>query len=457
MAVPVGLNVWSRLVEATFPHLHRTAAPFDSLWLPDHVQYAGHNVAEGWSLLAWTLARYPDKLCGHEVLCNSFRNPAHLAKMAATLQALSGGRLVLGIGAGWNEEEYRAYGWPFPPARVRIAQLAEAIELIRTMWTQAPAHYKGEHYRIEGAYCEPRPQPVPPIMVGGHGERYLLGGAAAHGDWWNDPFRGLETYGKKQEALKVHCRDVGRDYDEIQEVVRAYHVAGADDLLNLVVVPPHVAAVDLERLLLLRVRLEPPEGVVPPVAVCGRAAQQVALAVAAHHDRWDGLRPGLAVRALDPVVFALVMSGRLRPHRADQLDRFRQLGDADSRRRERPAVRPVLFLVPPGADAEDQTAAGERLEGRSHLREVRGIAKAVAEHLVAAELVGIPSQRPGQEAPALRDVMAGVLDMVRKPEGVEGRGGAVQVRKGRLHQTRPHVEPHGHSHRSLPLAGSVSG
>src|SRR5436309_13202093 len=119
----------------------------------------------------------------------------------------------------------------------------------------------------------------------------------------------------------------------------------------------------------------------------------------------------------------LFRSGRLRPHRADQLDRFRQLGDADSRRRERPAVRPVLFLVPPGADAEDQTAAGERLEGRSHLREVRGIAKAVAEHLVAAELVGIPSQRPGQEAPALRDVMAGVLEMVRKPKGVEGRGG----------------------------------
>src|SRR2546428_443193 len=132
MAVPVGLNVWSRLVEATFPYLDRTAAPFDSLWLPDHLQYAGHNVAEGWSLLAWTLARYPDKLCGHEVLCNSFRNPAHLAKMAATLQALSGGRLVLGIGAGWNEEEYRAYGWPFPPARVRIAPLAEAIELVRT-------------------------------------------------------------------------------------------------------------------------------------------------------------------------------------------------------------------------------------------------------------------------------------------------------------------------------------
>src|SRR5207302_645787 len=172
MAVPVGLNVWSRLVEATFPYLDSTAAPFESLWFPDHVQYTGHKVAEGWSLLAWAMARYPEKLCGHEVLCNSFRNPAHLAKMAATLQALSGGRLVLGIGAGWNEEEYRAYGWPFPSTRVRIAQLAEALELIRAMWTQAPAHYKGEHYPADGAYCEPRPQPPPPTIVGGHGERY---------------------------------------------------------------------------------------------------------------------------------------------------------------------------------------------------------------------------------------------------------------------------------------------
>ncbi len=141
MAIPVGLNVWSRLVEATFPYFDRTVGPFDSLWLPDHVQYNGHKVAEGWTLLVWALARYPDKLGGHEVLCNSFRNPAHVAKMVATAQALSGGRAVLGIGAGWNEEEYRAYGWPFPPAPVRIAQLAEAIQLIRCLWTDSPATY----------------------------------------------------------------------------------------------------------------------------------------------------------------------------------------------------------------------------------------------------------------------------------------------------------------------------
>ena len=107
MNTPIGINIWSRLVEKTFAYLDQVAAPFESLWFPDHVQYANNTVAEGWSLLAFAMARYPGKRCGHEVLCNSFRNPAHLAKMAATMQALSGGRLVLGIGAGWNAEEYR--------------------------------------------------------------------------------------------------------------------------------------------------------------------------------------------------------------------------------------------------------------------------------------------------------------------------------------------------------------
>jgi alkanesulfonate monooxygenase SsuD/methylene tetrahydromethanopterin reductase-like flavin-dependent oxidoreductase (luciferase family) len=174
MSVPVGLNVWSRLVADLVPYLDRAAGAFDSLWFPDHVQYDRHHVAEGWSLLAYALARYPDKLCGHEVLCNSFRNPAHLAKMVATAQALSGGRVVLGIGAGWQEQEYLAYGWSFPSARVRIAQLAEAIELIRAMWTKAPANYQGRYYQIANAYCEPQPDPIPPIMVGGAGEKYLL-------------------------------------------------------------------------------------------------------------------------------------------------------------------------------------------------------------------------------------------------------------------------------------------
>jgi alkanesulfonate monooxygenase SsuD/methylene tetrahydromethanopterin reductase-like flavin-dependent oxidoreductase (luciferase family) len=166
MAVPIGLNVWSRLVDTLLPYLDRTAAPFDSLWFPDHVQYAAHKVADGWTLLAYALARYPDKLAGHEVLCNSFRNPAHLAKMVATAQALSGGRVVLGIGAGWNQEEYLAYGWPFPPARVRIAQLGEAIALIRAMWAGATRSRRA--LQIAGAYCDGPAHSA--IMVGSSSE-----------------------------------------------------------------------------------------------------------------------------------------------------------------------------------------------------------------------------------------------------------------------------------------------
>ena len=241
MSVAVGLNVWSRLVEDTFPYLDRTAGPFDSLWFPDHVQYNGHKVAEGWSLLLYALARYPDKLCGHEVLCNSFRNPAHLAKMVATAQALSGGRVILGIGAGWNEEEYRAYGWAFPSTRVRIAQLGEAIELIRVMWREAPANYQGQHYRIANAYCEPRPDPIPPIMVGGSGEKYLLRVVARHADWWNYGFKGREAYAHKQEVLKHHCREVGRDYDEIRKVVRVgILVAETEREIERLKAEPHV-------------------------------------------------------------------------------------------------------------------------------------------------------------------------------------------------------------------------
>jgi alkanesulfonate monooxygenase SsuD/methylene tetrahydromethanopterin reductase-like flavin-dependent oxidoreductase (luciferase family) len=221
VAIPVGLNIWSRLVEHSFTYLDQTVAPFGSIWMPDHVQYGSHKVAEGWTLATWALARYPDKLVGHEVLCNSMRNPAHLAKMAATAQALSGGRFILGIGAGWNREEYLAYDWPFPPTRVRIEQMCEAIELIRLMWTSSPASYKGQHYQINQAYCEPRPATIPPVMIGGHGEKYLLKAVAQHADWWNYTFRDAATYTQKQEAVKAHCGEVRRDYDQIQQIVRA--------------------------------------------------------------------------------------------------------------------------------------------------------------------------------------------------------------------------------------------
>jgi alkanesulfonate monooxygenase SsuD/methylene tetrahydromethanopterin reductase-like flavin-dependent oxidoreductase (luciferase family) len=220
MPVPVGLNVWSRLVADLIAYLDQVAGAFDSLWFPDHVQYDNHTVAEGWSTLMFALARYPDKRCGHEVLCNNFRNPALLAKMAATAQALSGGRVVLGLGAGWQSQEYAAYGWPFPTARLRIAQLAEAIELIRTLWTVAPATYQGRYYQVANAFCAPQPDPIPPIMVGGAGEQYLLRVVARLADWWNYEFTDAATYAHKQAVLQAHCRTVGREYAAITQVIR---------------------------------------------------------------------------------------------------------------------------------------------------------------------------------------------------------------------------------------------
>lgn len=229
MPVPVGLNTWSRLVGDLFPYLDQVVAPFDSLWFPDHVQYGDAKVAEGWSILAYALARYPDKICGHDVLCNSFRNPAHLAKMAATMQTISGGRVVVGIGAGWNEEEYRAYGWPLPSARVRIAQLAESIQILRSLWTETPVTFRGEHYQLDGAYCEPKPDPAPPIMVGGKGEKYLLRVVAQHADWWNYVYEDLPTYAHKQRVLQDHCAAVGRDYEEILQVIHVGILIGESE------------------------------------------------------------------------------------------------------------------------------------------------------------------------------------------------------------------------------------
>jgi alkanesulfonate monooxygenase SsuD/methylene tetrahydromethanopterin reductase-like flavin-dependent oxidoreductase (luciferase family) len=129
------------------------------------------------------------------------------------------GALSWASARGWNEEEYLAYGWPFPSNRTRIEQLAEAIQICRAMWTNTPVTFHGKHYQLENAYCEPHPDPVPPIMVGGAGEKYLLRVVAEHADWWNYIYRTPEEYAHKQEVLKQHCRDVGRDYDEILQVV----------------------------------------------------------------------------------------------------------------------------------------------------------------------------------------------------------------------------------------------
>src|SRR5437763_451719 len=123
--------------------LDLVAGHFDSAWFIDHLQDGDADLLEGFTALTYMAALHPQLKFGHTVLCQSFRNPALLAKMGATLQFLSGGRFILGLGAGWHEEEYRAYGYAFPPAGVRVAQLAETVQIIKALWTMEQATFEG--------------------------------------------------------------------------------------------------------------------------------------------------------------------------------------------------------------------------------------------------------------------------------------------------------------------------
>ena len=188
---------------------------FDSVWVCDHFygfQRRTDPFLEGWTTLTWLAARFPNVLVGHHVLGLGYRNPALTAKMAATLQTLSGGRFILSIGAGWREEEYHAYGYDFPRASVRIAQLDEAVQLMRLMWTEEAASFNGKHFRIEKAYAPPRPEPTPPILIGGSGEQLMLPLVGRQADWWNTSAgRGLETFRHKRDIVFRSAEGAGRD------------------------------------------------------------------------------------------------------------------------------------------------------------------------------------------------------------------------------------------------------
>ena len=182
-----------------------------SAWVVDHFQFDDIPLMECFALLAHSAGRAPGVRFGTLVLGQSFRNPALTAKIAATLQFLTGGRFILGIGAGWKEDEYRAYGYPYPPPSVRITQLEEAVQIIRSLWNDSPATFAGTHYSIAGAYCEPRPDPAPVLMIGGAGEQRTLRVVARHADWWNADYYTAAEYGRKLGILRGYCEEIGRD------------------------------------------------------------------------------------------------------------------------------------------------------------------------------------------------------------------------------------------------------
>lgn len=195
---------------------------FDSFWVMDHfhqIRNVGEPqepMLEGWTTQA-VVAGFMNKIkLGTLVTGVVYRHPSVLAKIGATLDVLSKGRLIMGIGAAWNMDEATAYGIPFPAVKERMLRLEEAVQIIKMMWTEETATFNGKFYELHNAYCNPKPiqKPHPPIMIGGSGERRTLRIVAKYADICN-LFGSVETVRKKLEVLREHCRKVDRDYDSI--------------------------------------------------------------------------------------------------------------------------------------------------------------------------------------------------------------------------------------------------
>lgn len=160
----------------------------------------------------------------------TFRSPVDVGRMAAQLDLLSGGRFVMGLGAGWNEAEHRAYGIPFPPVKERMDRLSEALHVVKALWRDSPATYTGRYYRLEDADCLPKPfAGRPPILVGGSGEQRTLRLAAEHADEWNGVNISLDAYAHKRDVLAAHCDAVGRDPRTIRRSMMVFGIVGPDE------------------------------------------------------------------------------------------------------------------------------------------------------------------------------------------------------------------------------------
>jgi F420-dependent oxidoreductase-like protein len=193
---------------------------FHSMWLVDHMWTRGMPELDHHECLALmsALSAETDKLrIGSLVLCNSYRNPALLAKALCTIDHVSNGRLEVGLGAGWMDEEYRAYGYEFPSMKVRLQQLDEGLQILKLLFTEKKASFKGRHYAIADALNNPKPvqKPHPPITIGGSGEKVMLKLVARHADRWNCP-AGYDNFERKYNVLKEHCKAVGRDPEAIE-------------------------------------------------------------------------------------------------------------------------------------------------------------------------------------------------------------------------------------------------
>ncbi len=210
------------------------AGPWESIWVFDHFHTVPVPTAEA-THEAWTLmsafAAVTDRVrLGQMCTCMSYRNPMYLAKVAATIDAISGGRVEMGIGAGWYEHEWRAYGYGFPEAKVRLQMLDEGVQIMRQAWTEGKATFDGKHYQVDGAICRPLPiQPSGiPMWIAGGGEKVTLKIAAKYAQYTN--FDGTyDAFKHKSEQLAGHCADVGTDFDAITRSTNFNIMIGATE------------------------------------------------------------------------------------------------------------------------------------------------------------------------------------------------------------------------------------
>jgi F420-dependent oxidoreductase-like protein len=208
--------------------------PYESIWVYDHfhtvpvpTQEATH---EAWTLMAAFAAATTDIRLGQMCTSMGYRNPAYLAKVAATVDVISGGRTEMGIGAGWYEHEWRAYGYGFPGAGDRLAMLDEGVQIMRQLWTTGTATLNGKHYQVAGAICQPLPPQDGgiPLWIAGGGEKKTLRIAAQYARYSN--FDGSpDAFRHKSEVLQAHCRELGTDFGAITRSANYNVVIGETD------------------------------------------------------------------------------------------------------------------------------------------------------------------------------------------------------------------------------------
>jgi alkanesulfonate monooxygenase SsuD/methylene tetrahydromethanopterin reductase-like flavin-dependent oxidoreductase (luciferase family) len=237
LAGPIRFGITLPQIKRSWEEASSAAREFDALgfhsvWVCDHlygVPMPQLPILEGWTELAAIAAITERVELGTLVTPPFFRNPAVLAKQIATVDAIAGGRTIAGLGAGWFEAEFKGYGCEFPALGARMRALEETADLMKRMWTEEVVTYDGEYARVHEVRCEPKPPRRPPILIGGGGEKVLMGIAARHADIWNNLAVFQPQLGSKVEAMKRRCDEEKRDFDTLQVSQQCNVVIAADE------------------------------------------------------------------------------------------------------------------------------------------------------------------------------------------------------------------------------------